>query len=166
MQPPKKISKKASAKKLLDYEARFAELHSKALALGLSPKELYELPSVKSLQRVGTSHSLPRLLSHLAGFIRTAKPPRRCVRFLFAFLVIVVVFQSWYHSLHTQKGWVSLLVERNKLESEQCIVDMPAKMQNALMPPVDCDICKDLKKVPRKSSLSRYDFETKQVFCA
>ncbi|KAL3186543.1 hypothetical protein MRX96_027357 [Rhipicephalus microplus] len=149
---------------MLDYETRFAELHSKALALGLSRKELFELPSVKILQRVGSSPSLTQLLSQVGGFIRTVKPSRRCVRFLLALLVVVVTVQFWYYSLHTQKGWVSLFVERNKLESEPCIVDMPPKIQNAMMPPVDCTICKNLKKVSRRSSLSRYDFETEYAY--
>ncbi|XP_075734164.1 uncharacterized protein LOC119176900 [Rhipicephalus microplus] len=160
----KKALKRASAKKMLDYETRFAELHSKALALGLSRKELFELPSVKILQRVGSSPSLTQLLSQVGGFIRTVKPSRRCVRFLLALLVVVVTVQFWYYSLHTQKGWVSLFVERNKLESEPCIVDMPPKIQNAMMPPVDCTICKNLKKVSRRSSLSRYDFETEYAY--
>ncbi|KAH7981296.1 hypothetical protein HPB49_022991 [Dermacentor silvarum] len=147
----KTLLKRAPPKKLLDYEARFTELHSKALALGLSPKELYELPSVKRLQRLGISPwLLARLLGQLAGFIRSAKPSYRCVRLLFALIVVGVVFQFWCYSLHSQKGWVSLFVERHKLESEPCVVDMPAKIQNGMMPPVDCDICKNLKKVSRR----------------
>ncbi|KAK8783254.1 hypothetical protein V5799_015406 [Amblyomma americanum] len=168
MQLQKKSLKKttsATPKKLPDYEERFAELYDKALALGLSPKELCALTGVKRLQSVGTTTCrLARFFGRLVSLVRHARPFCRYMKFLTALLLLAVIFQCCYFGLHSQKGWVSLFVEREKLETEPCVVDMPARVQNGMMPPLDCKVCQDLRRVSRRSSLSHLDFESKHAY--
>ncbi|XP_040065364.1 uncharacterized protein LOC8024873 [Ixodes scapularis] len=41
---------------------------------------------------------------------------------------------------------------------------MPARVQSALMPPVDCAMCRGLKSIERKTSLSQWDFEQNHAY--
>ncbi|KAH9362513.1 hypothetical protein HPB48_015573 [Haemaphysalis longicornis] len=167
MQPSKKSLRKTIAvapKKLLDYEVRFAELHARALAAGFSPKELSELAAVKRFHRNGTYKVLSaQFLTRVTNSVRATIRFRRCMKLLAGILIFSTVLQFWRLDLCRQSGWVSLFIDKRRLNSEPCVFEMPAKVQSSMMPPFDCNVCKSLRKVSRRSALSPLDFDEMQV---
>lgn len=168
MQPSKKSLKKTipvAPKKLLDYEVRFAELHARALASGFSSKELCELAALKRLHRVGTYKLLPvQFHAKVTNFLRTASRFRRFIKLLAGLLIFATILQFWRLDLYRQSGWVSLFIDKRKLNSELCVFEMPDKIPSITMPPVDCNRCKSLRKVARRSALSQLDFDEKFAY--
>ncbi|CAN7991987.1 unnamed protein product [Ixodes hexagonus] len=169
MQPTRKNPKKQSAPapKKHDYESKFAELHGRVVASGITAQQLCRLTSVKKLRGLHDKNaSLVSGEPFLSGLLRKLVVPsvRRYLKLICALVVLVGLFRFWYLGLHRPDGWVTLFVGKSKPELEPCVVAMPARVQSSLMPPVDCAMCRGLKSIERKTSLSQWDFELNYAY--
>ncbi|KAG0414469.1 hypothetical protein HPB47_008413 [Ixodes persulcatus] len=169
MQSTRKNSKKqpSPAVRKHDYESKFAELHGRVVASGITAQQLSLLTSVKRLRGLRSKNASLASGGHLCDLLQKFPVPssvRRYLKLLWAMVVLVGLFRLWYIGMHRQDGWVTLLVGNSKPELEPCVVAMPARVQSALMPPVDCAMCRGLKSIERKTSLSQWDFELNHAY--
>lgn len=148
--------------KVTDHQTRFKSLFERAIASGISAEKIVLLDSVKKIQNLGRTYNADSTLSWLViirGVVRKHLASCVWLRIILGVMAILGSFLFCYLGLYSRDGWVALVAENAKLEQEPCLVEVPVKLQSALMPPVDCAMCRGLKAVERKVALSQRDFE-------
>lgn len=128
-----------------DPEDLFLEIFIKCEKLGVSPKEYSTLSAVKKLRSKNSHRREKILFCFLASFI------------LICALIIGIGSQPL--TLFFARIWFHL--KGYDIETEMCVFDMPAEVQNMFMPPFDCSVCRNLTNIERVTNISPEEFENR-----
>lgn len=133
-----------------DPRAVFAEIQNRVSAAGVSPRQLSKLKSIEIITK--KKHSEKVSVSKIWT--------------VWAVIVAITSGTFFYFGLHTTEGFSSLwfYVENINPRSELCTLDVPAPVQNAFMPPVDCNICRNLTHVEKISNTTPQEFESRYAY--
>ncbi|XP_013787260.1 uncharacterized protein LOC106471216 [Limulus polyphemus] len=133
-----------------DPHAVFAEIQNRVTAAGVSSRQLSKLKSIKILTK--KKHSKKVSISNTWR--------------VWAVIAAITSGVFLYFGLHTREGFSRLwfYLENTNPSNEFCTLDVPALVQNAFMPPVDCNICRNLTRVEKISKITPLEFESRFAY--
>ncbi|XP_022251944.1 uncharacterized protein LOC106467980 isoform X2 [Limulus polyphemus] len=113
---------------------------------------------------------LPHRINNLSSVIRLNSETRRTLRFmqfckLWIGVCTLLFLLCFICGLHTVEGFTkfwflwSTNTDNEDLANKLCTLEIPSTLRNVFMPPVDCNMCHNLKKIERKKNLSPEQFE-------
>jgi hypothetical protein len=131
-----------------DPKVAFAKVYQKALAMGLTDKNLLELESLE--------------------FIRTEKSSSKKSGYFIPFLVLCLVLVCSVFiadfPVGRQAALESIWFGGNYAEDERCLVDFRQTMMDLFRPVSNCNICRNLREVDRVANITPEEFEAKYAY--
>ena len=137
---------------------RFATIAKKAKQLGISEKDLAQLPSIRSLQV-----SKKGINSEICGVLQKCLIPLLFLWITVQTFVLGVWLFEWpttrFEVINAYFDWYDM-----DIGQEPCIIPVLETIQDITRPPVDCAICRGLSSVAKVANISKNDFEVSYAY--
>ena len=144
---------KMSTESDTDVKHQFDELYKKAIALGLSKEQICTLDALKKI-RSSKNIVWPIIYNVL--------------RILIIITVVISIVWCLNWPVRNEKMlavWFSFLgVPADEIFKEECILETSDSFSDTFRPPIDCEFCRGVKKVPRVSDIVPEEFEKKYAY--
>ena len=138
-----------------EFRKKFDTIRQRAIDLGINPEQLEDLDSLQDLRAVRKWETIA---------LDLALPVLGVLIAIIGLFLVILLIQWPITREQVTRYWFD--VYDRDLDMEPCLVELGDSLVDLARPPVNCDICKDIKSVDRVTKISPEIFEYRYAYSA